>query len=139
MFYKNAIIRQDNDELRGMLVDMGYKMTIKKSDKYDALLTTKKCVIGMPLKDNYSDGTEWTLDNFIKGNPDVHDCESNIELFIALSAFSDNHPQLYRWLVLRETGEWVQVTNDNFRYISSHYGDYRIPDEGEVILKFNND
>lgn len=46
MFYKDAIIMLDSMELRGILADMGYKMTLKSSDKYAALLATKKQLLG---------------------------------------------------------------------------------------------
>lgn len=138
MFTKDALIMMDSLELRGILADMGYKIAIKAKDTYAALLTTKKAVVGLPLKDEYEDGTVWTLDNFISGNPQIINCEDNKDLFIAISALSDNHPQLYGWLIDKETNEWVQVTNDNMRVIANNYFKYAIPDEHEIKEKFTN-
>ena len=138
MFNRDAIIMKDSIELRGILADMGYKMTLKSSDKYAALLTTKKAVVGLPLKDEYEDGTVWTLDGFITGNPQILNCGDNQDLFIAISALSDNHPQRYGWLINKETNEWVQVTDDNMRAIAITYFKYTIPGENEIKEKFTN-
>ena len=103
MFTKDALIMMDSLELRGILADMGYKIAIKAKDTYAALLTTKKAVVGVPLKDEYPDGTVLTLDSFLSGNPQIVNCGDNQNLFIAISALSDNHPQLYGWLIDKET------------------------------------
>lgn len=137
MFHRDAIIMNDSIELRGILADMGYKMTLKSSDKYAALLTTKKAVVGLPLKDEYKDGTTWTLDSFIAGNPQILNCGDNQDLFIAISALSDNHPQLYRWMINISTKEWVQVTNENIRRVKVTYEDYSLASESEIIKKFS--
>lgn len=137
MFHRDAIIIKDSIELRGILADMGYKMALKSSDKYVALLTTKKAVIGLPLKDEYKDGTVWTLDNFIAGNPQILNCGDNQNLFIAISALSDNHPQLYRWMIDNSTKEWVQITNDTIRRIRGAYEKYSLASESEIIEKFS--
>lgn len=138
MFYKDAIIMLDSIELRCILADMGYRLAIKAKDTYAALLTTKKAVVGLPLKEEYPDGTILTLDSFISGNPQIINCGDNQDLFIAISALSDNHPQLYGWLIDKETNEWVQVTNDNMRVIANNYFKYTIPDEHEIKEKFTN-
>lgn len=137
MFHRDAIIMKDSIELRGILADMGYKMTLKSSDKYAALLTTKKAVIGLPLKDEYKDGTAWTLDGFITGNPQILNCGDNQDLFIAISALSDNHPQLYRWMINVSTKDWVQVTNENIRRVKGTYEEYSLASESEIIKKFS--
>jgi hypothetical protein len=137
MFYKDAIIMLDSMELRGILADMGYKMTLKSSDKYAALLTTKKAVVGLPLKDEYKDGTAWTLDSFISGNPHIINCGDNKDLFIAISALSDNYPQLYRWVIKNDTKEWAQITNKNMRDIASNLHKYSFASDEEIIEKFS--
>jgi hypothetical protein len=137
MFYRDAIIMLDSMELRGILADMGYKLAIKAKDTYAALLTTKKAVVGIPLKDEYPDGTVLTLDSFISGNPQIINCGDNKELFIAISALSDNHPQLYRWVIKNDTKEWVQITNKNMRDIASNLHKYSFASEAEIIEKFS--
>lgn len=127
----------DSIELRGILADMGYKLAIKAKDTYAALLTTKKAVVGVPLKDEYPDGTVLTLENFLSGNPQIVNCGDNKELFIAISALSDNYPQLYRWLIKNDTKEWVQMTNDNMHDIASNLLKYSFASEEEIIEKFS--
>lgn len=137
MFHRDAIIMKDSIELRGILADMGYKMILKSGDRYAALLTTKKAVLGLPLKDEYKDGTAWTLDGFITGNPQILNCGDNQDLFIAISALSDNYPQLYRWMINNSTKEWVQVTNENIRRMNATCEKYRSASELEIIKKFS--
>ncbi len=137
MFYKDAIIMLDSMELRGILADMGYRLAIKAKDTYAALLTTKKAVVGLPLKDEYPDGTVLTLDNFLSGNPQIINCGDNKELFIAISALSDNYPQLYRWLIDNNTKEWVQITNENMYKVASNLHKYSFASEAEIIEKFS--
>ena len=136
MFTKDALIMTDSLELRGMLADMGYKMVLKDSDTYAALLTTKKCVVGMPLRDEYPDGEAWTLEKFLEGNPQIENCGENRELFIALSALADNSCQLYRWVIKNDTGEWIQLTQDNIYSVASYMHRYSFPDEYDIICKF---
>lgn len=124
-------------ELRGILADMGYRLSLKAKDTYAALLTTKKAVVGVPLKDEYPDGTVLTLDNFISGNPQIINCGDNKELFIAISALSDNYPQLYRWVIKDDTKEWVQITNENMHKINSNLHKYSFASESEIIEKFS--
>lgn len=124
-------------ELRGILADMGYRLSLKAKDTYAALLTTKKAVVGVPLKDEYPDGTVLTLDNFISGNPQIINCGDNKELFIAISALSDNYPQLYRWVIKDDTKEWVQITNENMHKINSNLHKYSFASEAEIIEKFS--
>lgn len=124
-------------ELRGILADMGYRLSLKAKDTYAALLTTKKAVVGVPLKDEYPDGTVLTLDNFISGNPQIINCGDNKELFIAISALSDNYPQLYRWVIKDDTKEWVQITNKNMHKINSNLHKYSFASEAEIIEKFS--
>lgn len=139
MFYKDAIIMLDSIELRGILADMGYKLAIKAKDTYAALLTTKKAVVGLPLKDEYPDGTVLTLENFLNGNPQIVNCGVNKELFIAISALSDNCNQLYRWVIKNDTKEWVQLTNENMCDIMSNLYKYRFASEDEIIEKFSKE
>jgi hypothetical protein len=137
MFYRDAIIMLDSIELRGILADMGYRLALKARDTYAALLTTKKAVVGVPLKDEYPDGTVLTLDSFISGNPHIINCGDNKDLFIAISALSDNYPQLYRWVIKNDTKEWVQMTNDNMHDIVSNLHKYSFASEEEIIEKFS--
>lgn len=127
----------DSIELRGILADMGYRLSLGAKDTYAALLTTKKAVVGVPLKDEYPDGTVLTLDSFISGNPQIINCGDNKDLFIAISALSDNCPQLYRWVIKDDTKEWVQITNENMRYIASNLHKYSFASEAEIIEKFS--
>ena len=129
----------DSIELRGILADMGYKLAIKAKDTYAALLTTKKAVVGLPLKDEYPDGTVLTLENFLNGNPQIVNCGVNKELFIAISALSDNCNQLYRWVIKNDTKEWVQLTNENMCDIMSNLYKYRFASEDEIIEKFSKE
>lgn len=133
MFYSNCIILKDTLELRGILADIGYKMQLDANTKYSALLTTKKAVVGMPTEDFYSDGTKWTLEAFIQGNPQCHNCKNNETLFIALAAIGDGYPQLYRWMIHKKTGEWAQWTLD---FKLSELDNYRFATREEVIDKF---
>lgn len=127
----------DSIELRGILADMGYRLSLRAKDTYAALLTTKKAVVGVPLKDEYPDGTVLTLDSFISGNPQIINCGDNKELFIAISALSDNYPQLYRWVIKADTKEWVQITNENMHKINSNLHKYSFASEAEIIEKFS--
>lgn len=127
----------DSMELRGILADMGYKLVLRAKDKYAALLTTKKAVVGVPLKDEYPDGTVLTLDSFLSGNPQIVNCGDNKDLFIAISALSDNYSQLYRWAIKNDTKEWVQITNKNMRDIASNLHKYTFASEAEIIEKFS--
>lgn len=124
-------------ELRGILADMGYRLSLRAKDTYAALLTTKKAVVGVPLKDEYPDGTVLTLDSFISGNPQIINCGDNKELFIAISALSDNYPQLYRWVIKDDTKEWVQITNKNMHKIAPNLHKYSFASEAEIIEKFS--
>ena len=137
MFYKDAIIMLDSLKLRGILSDMGYRLSLRAKDTYAALLTTKKAVVGIPLKDEYPDGTVLTLDNFLSGNPHIINCGDNEELFIAISALSDNYPQLYRWVIRDDTKEWVQITNENMHEITTNMHKYSFASEAEIIEKFS--
>lgn len=137
MFFRDAIIMLDSMELRGILADMGYKLAIRAKDKYAALLATKKAVVGVPLKDEYPDGTVLTIESFLIGNPQIVNCGDNKELFIAISALSDNYPQLYRWVIKNDTKEWIQMTNDNMRDIVSNLHKYSFASEEEIIEKFS--
>lgn len=135
MFYNNCIILKDTLELRGILADIGYKMRLDANTKYSALLTTKKAVVGLPTEDFYSDGTKWTLEAFIRGNPQFYNCRKNEALFIALAAISDDYPMLYRWMINNKTGEWIQRTPDeNFSGLTG----CRFATAEDVILKFED-
>lgn len=135
MFHNNCIILKDTPELRGILSDIGYKMQLDANTKYAALLTTKKAAIGLPTEDFYSDGTKWTLEAFIRGNPQFYNCRENEKLFIALAAISDAYPMLYRWMINGKTGEWVQRTPDaKF----SELDNCRLASAEDVILKFKD-
>lgn len=135
MFHNNCIILKDTLELRGILTDIGYKMQLDANTKYAALLTTKKAVVGLPNEDYYSDGTKWTLEAFIRGNPQFYNCRDNERLFIALAAISDVYPMLYRWMVNDKTGEWVQRTPDaKF----SELDKCRCASADDIILKFED-
>ena len=137
MFYRDAIIMLDSLDLRGILADMGYKLVVRAKDTYAALLTTKKAVVGLPLKDEYPDGTVLTLDSFINGNPQIINCGDNKELFIAISALSDDYSQLYRWVIKNDTKEWVQITSENFHKIVPNLHEYSFASETEIIEKFS--
>jgi hypothetical protein len=133
MFHNNCIILKDSLELRGILADIGYKMQLDANAKYAALLATKKAVIGLPSEDYYSDGTRWTLEAFIRGNPQFYNCGENEKLFIALAAISDTYPMLYRWMINNKTGEWIQRTPDaKFSELEK----CRLASAEDVILKF---
>lgn len=135
MFHNNCIILKDTLELRGILSDIGYKMQLDANTKYAALLTTKKAAIGLPTEDFYSDGTKWTLEAFIRGNPQFYNCRENENLFIALAAISDAYPMLYRWMINNETGGWIQRTPDaKF----SGFDNCRLASAEDVILKFKD-
>lgn len=135
MFYNNCIILKDTLELRGILADIGYNMQLDANTKYSALLTTKKAVVGLPNEDYYSDGTKWTLEAFIRGNPQFYNCIENEKLFVALAAISDVYPMLYRWMINDKTGEWIQRTPDaKF----SELDKYRFISADDVILKFKD-
>lgn len=127
----------DSLKLRGILSDMGYRLSLRAKDTYAALLTTKKAVVGIPLKDEYPDGTVLTLDNFLSGNPHIINCGNNEDLFIAISALSDNYPQLYRWVIRDDTKEWVQITNENMHEITPNMHKYSFASEAEIIEKFS--
>jgi hypothetical protein len=133
MFHSNCIILKDTLELRGILADIGYKMQLDANTKYSALLTTKKAVVGMPTEDFYSDGTRWTLEAFIQGNPQCHNCKDNDTLFIALASIGDDYPQLYRWMIHKKTGEWAQWT---LGFKLSELDNYRYATREEVVDKF---
>lgn len=139
MFNRDAVIMLDSMELRGILADMGYRLAIKAKDTYAALLTTKKAVVGLPLKDEYPDGTVLTLENFLNGNPQIINCGVNKELFIAISALSDTCNQLYRWVIKNDTKEWVQLTNENMCDIMSNLYKYSFASEDEIIEKFSKE
>lgn len=135
MFHNNCIILKDTLELRGILADIGYKMQLDANTKYSALLTTKKAVIGLPTEDFYLDGTKWTLEAFIRGNPQFYNCKENEKLFIALAAISDVYPMLYRWMINDKTGEWIQRTPDaKF----SELDKCRFASANDVILEFKD-
>lgn len=135
MFHNNCIILKDTLELRGILADIGYKMRLDANTKYSALLTTKKAVVGLPTEDFYSDGTKWTLEAFIRGNPQFYNCRENEKLFIALAAISNNYPMLYMWMVNDKTGEWIQRTPNTK---PSELAKCRFASAEDVILKFEN-
>lgn len=135
MFHNNCIILKDTLELRGILADIGYKMHLDANTKYSALLTTKKAVVGLPTEDFYPDGTKWTLEAFIRGNPQFYNCRENEKLFIALAAISDAYPMLYRWMVNDKTGEWVQRTPDAK---PSELAKCRFASTEDVISKFED-
>jgi hypothetical protein len=135
MFHNNCIILKDTLELRGILADIGYNMQLDANTKYAALLATKKAVIGLPSEDYYSDGTKWTLEAFIRGNPQFYNCRKNETLFIALAAISDVFPMLYRWMINNKNGEWIQRTPDaKF----SELDKCRLASAEDVILKFKD-
>ena len=134
MFYGNCIILKDTLELRGILADIGYKILLDADTKHSALLTTKKAVIGLPTEDFYSDGTKWTLDAFIRGNPQFYNCRENEQLFIALAAISDGYHQLYRWGINLKTKEWLQFTPD---VKLSELRNYVYVTREEIIDKFD--
>lgn len=135
MFHNNCIILKDTLELRGILADIGYNMQLDANTKYAALLTTKKAVVGLPNEDYYSDGTKWTLEAFIRGNPQLYNCRENEKLFIALAAISDAYPMLYRWMINNKTGEWIQRTPDAKL---SELDKCRFASADDVILKFKD-
>lgn len=135
MFHNNCIILKDTLELRGILADIGYKMQLDANTKYSALLTTKKAVVGLPTEDFYSDGTKWTLEAFIRGNPQFYNCKENEKLFIALASIGDAYPMLYRWTINNKTGEWIQRTPDAD---PSEFDKCRLASAVEVILKFED-
>lgn len=135
MFHNNCIIFKDTLELRGILADIGYKMHLDANTKHSAILTTKKAAIGLPTEDFYPDGTKWTLEAFIRGNPQFYNCGENEKLFVALAAISDAYPMLYGWMINDKTGEWIQRTPDaKF----SELDGYRLATTVDVILKFKD-
>lgn len=136
MFEYDCVILKDSLDLRGKLADMGYKVSLNANDIYSALITTKKAVIGAPLIDTYQDGVQWTLANYLKGNPQIYNCEDNEDLFIALAACSSDGLGAYRWLRNNKTGEWVQWTDDQKDKLSGSIGDYLLPTKTEIIEHF---
>lgn len=136
MFNYDCVILKDSLDLRGKLVDMGYKMTLSAGDVYDALIATKKAVIGAPLIDTYQDGVQWTLSNYLEGNPRIYNCEDNEDLFIALAACSSDGLGAYRWLRNSKTGGWVQWTDETRDKLRFSICDYLLPTKEEIIKHF---
>jgi hypothetical protein len=110
-------------------------MQLDANTKYAALLATKKAVVGLPNEDHYPDGTRWTLEAFIRGNPQFYNCKENEKLFVALAAISDVYPMLYRWMINDKTGEWIQRT-PSAKF--SELDKCRFASADDVILKFEN-
>lgn len=90
MFTCNCLIIKDTKHIRDTLRKYGYKGITLNKDKYDALMVTKRSIVGMPLSITMEDGTEWHIDKYLKWNPQVYDCGDNEDLFLALASINDH-------------------------------------------------
>lgn len=90
MFTCNCLIRKDTKHIRDTLRRYGYKGFTLSKDKYDALMVTKRSIVGMPISATMEDGTEWHIDKYLKWNPQVYDCGDNEDLFLALASMNDH-------------------------------------------------
>lgn len=98
MFTCNCLIRKDTKHIRDTLRKYGYKGITLSKNKYNALMVTKRSIVGMPISTTMEDGTEWHIDKYLKWNPQVYDCGDNENLFLALASMNDNKID-YSWFV----------------------------------------
>lgn len=136
MFICSSFIRKDTPELRGKLADIGYRMRLPANEQYAALLTTKKCVLGLPEMELQKSGHVWTLDIFIKNNPEIYDCGDSEDMFLGLAS-KGNENFMYSWIINNETSEWKQVltTQDAMLTCGSKW---RFASIDEIVEHFNS-
>lgn len=137
MFTCNCLIRKDTKHIRNTLRKYGYKSITLSKDKYDALMVTKRSIVGMPISATMEDGTEWHIDKYLKWNPQVYDCGDNEDLFLALASMND-HKIDYSWLVNAD-GDIFFIGDSTFEQREQYFsGSIKPASKEQIIIHFKH-
>lgn len=110
MFTQPCLIRKNTEYLRQKLRDFGYKTASKTNfeDRPRGILCRPKLAIGIP-----DDCYEYNLDGYLKDNPNIIDCGTNEQLFLALAALRDDSDN-NQWFVHNTLGFFIECTHEEF-------------------------
>lgn len=110
MFTQSCLIRKNTEEIRDKIRKLGYKIASKThfEERRRGILCRSKLAIGIP-----DDCYEFSLDKYLKDNPNIIDCGTNELLFIALAALSDDS-DINQWFVHNTLGFFIECTHEEF-------------------------
>lgn len=134
MFTCNCLIRKDTKHIRDTLRKYGYKSVALSKDKYDAIMVTKRSIVGMPISFTMEDGSEWHIDKYLKWNPQVYDCGDNEDLFLALASMNDRKID-YSWFV-SEDGDIFFIENSTYEQREQYFSDEIKPASKEQLITY---
>lgn len=118
MFTQPCLISNNTKELRDKLQELGYKMASKTylDERPRGILCRPNLAIGVP-----EDCCEFNIDEYLKDNPNIIDCGTNEDLFLALAALRDDNDYM-QWfkVVSAECIKWVKSAETEFCYDAAH-------------------
>lgn len=127
MFTQSCLIRKNTEEIRDKIRKLGYKIASKThfEERRRGVLCRSKLAIGIP-----DDCYEFSLDKYLKDNPNIIDCGTNEQLFLALAALSDDSDYMQYFtngtdFILCDREDWI----DMYSVLCS--GAYTTPDLDE--------
>lgn len=113
MFTQPCLIRKNTEELRDKLRKLGYNVATKPyfEERQRGILCRPNLAIGVP-----EDCCEFNLDEYLKENPNIIDCGTNEELFLALSALQDDSDE-NQWFVYPKENHWFKCYDNNIEEV----------------------
>lgn len=95
MFKYSVYINKNTPELRGALVEMGYKDFMANASVYvrSGLVCNKKVIAGIPY-----DSDEFNIADYLSKNKDIINSEGNETVFLAIAAINDENDYM-QWFI----------------------------------------
>lgn len=111
VFKQSCLIRRNTSRLRDKLSDLGYKIhkLSETEDREYGILCNDKVAVGIP-----GNCREFNLDEYLKNNPRIIDCEKNEDLFLAIAALRDDS-DIHQWFVNENKSCWWKCSLDEFK------------------------
>lgn len=111
VFKQSCLIRKNTPGLRGKLSDLCYKIATHQyfEERKRGILCIPALAVGVP-----DDCTDFNLDEYLKNNPQIIDCGTNENLFLAIAALRDDS-DINQWFVNENKSCWWKCPLDEFK------------------------
>lgn len=114
VFKQSCLIRKNTPKLMDKLKYLGYKIhkLTETESRGNGILCNGKVAVGIPYNSQ-----EFNLDEYLKNNPQIIDCGTNEELFLAIAALRDDE-DVNQWHIIDiqaytnlNKGDWFKATD----------------------------
>lgn len=133
IFKQSCLIRKNTPGLRGKLSDLGYKIAPHQyfEERKRGILCRPALAVGVP-----DDCTDFSLDEYLKNNPQIIDCGTNEALFLALADLRDDSDYM-QYFIAAESDKPMLCTKENIEDHTVWHELYRKMTAEELVDYFN--